>query len=46
MLPLHGQDTAAVKIFHWAGLTSYKSSRGDVFDKQAGPLFAEFIDNI
>jgi len=35
MLPLHGQDTAAVKLCHWAGWTFYYSSKGDVFVKQA-----------
>lgn len=36
MLPLHGQDTAAVKVYHWAGSTSNISfARGDVFGKQA-----------
>jgi len=35
-LPLHGQNTAAVKQGHRAGGTSYvKKTRGDVFGKQA-----------
>ena len=35
-LPLHGQNTAAVKHGHRAGGTSYiEKTRGDVFGKQA-----------
>lgn len=45
MLPLHGQDTAAVKVLtHWAGVASNSCyARGDVFGKQAGFMFAEFL---
>lgn len=45
MLPLHGQDTAAVELVcHWAGSASNTSyARGDVFGKQAGFVFAEFL---
>jgi len=35
MLPLHGQDTAAVELCHWAGGTFYVKTKGDVFVKQA-----------
>lgn len=43
MLPLHGQDTAAIETCHWAGWTFDYISRGGVFVKQAGILFAEFL---
>lgn len=44
MLPLHGQSTAAVKTFHWAGPTPYQLiSKSHVFDKQAEYKFAEFL---
>lgn len=45
MLPLHGQDTAAVEQkCHWAGIASNTChARGDVFGKQAGFMFAEFL---
>lgn len=44
MLPLHGQDTAAVKLDHWAGNASNTIyARGDVFGKQARFVFAEFL---
>jgi len=44
MLPLHGQSTAAVKTFHWAGPTPYMRVSGShVFDKQAKLRFAEFL---
>ncbi len=45
MLPLHGQDTAAVEVYtHWAGVASNICyARGDVFGKQAGFVFAEFL---
>ena len=44
MLPLHGQDTAAVKLSHWAGIASNTfNARGYVFGKQAGFMFAEFL---
>lgn len=44
MLPSHGQITAAVKInIHWAGRTSYKVSKRNVFDKQTEKIFAEFL---
>lgn len=37
VLPLHGQDTAAVKYVHWAGSTPHMGvTGGDVFVKQAG----------
>lgn len=45
-LPLHGQNTAAVKLVsHRAGGTSYffKFARGDVFGKQARLRVAEFL---
>lgn len=36
MLPLHGQSTAAVKKFHWAGPTLYVwLTESHVFAKQA-----------
>jgi len=35
MLPLHGQDTAAVKQCHWAGMISNNKPRDGVFGKQA-----------
>jgi hypothetical protein len=44
MLPLHGQDTAAVELSHWAGIASNTcDARGYVFGKQAGFVFAEFL---
>jgi len=44
MLPLHGQSTAAVKNFQWAGPTLYIiNSKSHVFDKQAEYEFAEFL---
>jgi len=44
MLPLHGQSTAAVENFHWAGPTLYNLiSQSHVFDKQAEQKFAEFL---
>lgn len=44
MLPLHGQNTAAVKLVSLAGIASNTSNaRGDVFGKQAGFVFAEFL---
>lgn len=47
MLPLHGQSTAAVKTFHWAGPTPYvQKTRSHVFDKQAKRLFAEFLSSV
>lgn len=45
-LPSHGYDTAAVKHSgHRAGGTSntFFLARGDVFGKQAGLVFAEFL---
>jgi len=46
MLPLHGQGTAAVENFHWAGCTFYEKSKGNVFDKQLRLEFAEFLSRI
>jgi len=44
MLPLHGQDTAAVEqICHWAGSIFNEISKNDVFGKQARFIFAEFF---
>lgn len=47
MLPLHGQGTAAVECkYHWAGSIPHVCVSGDdVFGKQAGPLFAEFLSS-
>lgn len=42
MLPLHSQDTAAVKIINGQAVPT-KIAAGDVFDKQASGGFAEFI---
>jgi hypothetical protein len=42
MLPLHSQDTAAVKIINGQALPT-RLAVGDVFGKQAGGVFAEFI---
>lgn len=45
-LPLHGQNTAAIKLCHGAGGTSYiENSRSYVFGKQARlySIFAEFL---
>jgi hypothetical protein len=42
MLPLHSQDTAAIKIIIGQAIPT-KLAAGDVFDKQAGGLIAEFI---
>jgi hypothetical protein len=41
MLPLHSQDTAAIKIFIGQALPTTLAV-GDVFDKQAGGQIAEF----
>lgn len=47
MLPLHGQGTAAVKpLGHRAGCTCYFGAAGNVFVKQSGPIFAEFLPYI
>jgi len=45
MLPLHGQGTAAVeqKVTGQAGFLIVP--RNDVFDKQAKPKFAEFLQS-
>jgi hypothetical protein len=45
MLPLHSQNTAAVKIISGQAVPPKKAG-GDVFGKQAGGVFAEFIGNI
>lgn len=47
VLPLHGQGTAAVEWkYHWAGSIPHIWVSGDdVFGKQAGPLFAEFLSS-
>jgi hypothetical protein len=45
MLPLHSQNTAAVKIISGQAVPA-KIATGDVFGKQAGGLFAEFINNL
>lgn len=44
-LPLHGQNTAAVKhiVTGQAGPLMLGVSRGDVFGKQARLMFAEFL---
>lgn len=44
-LPLHGQNTAAVKlkVTGQAGPLMFYVSRGDVFGKQARLVFAEFL---
>lgn len=44
-LPLHGQNTAAVKLIvtGQAGPLIFGGSRGDVFGKQARLVFAEFL---
>lgn len=42
MLPLHSQDTAAVKIISGQAVPA-KLAAGDVFGKQAGGVFAEFL---
>jgi len=46
MLPLHGQDTAAVELSHWAGFIFNKLTKDDVFGKQAGFEVAEFFPPI
>jgi len=44
MLPLHGQDTAAVEQYgHWAGSIFNEKAKNDVFGKQARLEFAEFF---
>lgn len=44
MLLLHGQDTGAIELCHWAGSASNTFyATGDVFGKQAGFLFAKFL---
>lgn len=45
MLPLHSQNTAAVKIISGQAVP-IKRAMGDVFGKQAGGLFAEFVGNL
>lgn len=47
MLPLHGQDTAAVEhMRHWAGSIFNIKAENDVFGKQARFKFAEFVYKI
>lgn len=47
MLPLHGQDTAAVEhMCHWAGSIFNIKAENDVFGKQARFKFAEFVYKI
>ena len=47
MLPLHGQDTAAVEhMCHWAGSIFNIKAENDVFGKQARFIFAEFVYKI
>jgi hypothetical protein len=44
MLPLHGQNTAALKKYQWADHTSNKiKPRRDVFVKQESVKFAKFF---
>lgn len=45
MLPLHSQNTAAVKIISGQAVPIRKAT-GDVFGKQAGGVFAEFVGNL
>lgn len=42
MLPLHSQNTAAVEVITGQAVPT-KIAAGDVFDKQAGGVFAEFV---
>lgn len=44
MLPLHSQNTAAVKIITGQAVPT-KIAAGGVFGKQAGGVFAEFVSN-
>ena len=44
MLPLHSQNTAAVEVITGQAVPTKKAT-GDVFDKQAGGLFAEFVSS-
>jgi len=43
MLPLHGQGTAAVKLYVTGQAGPLINARGDVFVKQAKPRVAEFL---
>jgi len=44
MLPLHGQGTAAVKLSSLGRIyLLFLLSKGNVFGKQSGPGFAEFL---
>jgi len=43
MLPLHGQDTAAVKLVTGQDVPPIDGSGGNVFGKQSELRFAEFL---
>ena len=44
VLPLHGQNTAALNIFNWAGnACNTRNARGSVFGQQTGFMLAEFL---
>lgn len=45
MLPLHSQNTAAVKIINGQAIPT-KIAAGDVFGKQASGVIAEFIRSV